>query len=255
MNRGQAWSRSANRDDLNPSLIKSILVEQLARAFTYSVSQGRTAPDLIRQDASLADLKAAVQLCQGCDIWQRASQAVFGEGNDHAEVMLIGEQPGNREDIEGRPFVGPAGRLLDEALEQAGILREKVYVTNIVKHFNSTQRGKFRIHKKPNAREIAACRPWIDAEIQWIRPKAIICLGATAAQALVGTRFRVSRDRGKLINSNLAPLVIATVHPSSILRAPDSEARHAEWERFVNDLKRIAQKLPPSALAGPMASG
>jgi uracil-DNA glycosylase len=165
--------------------------------------------------------------------------------------MLIGEQPGNREDIEGRPFVGPAGRLLDEALQQAGILRDKVYVTNVVKHFNSTQRGKFRIHKKPNASEIAACRPWIDAEIERIRPKAIICLGATAAQALIGRAFRVSRDRGKLISSKLAPLVTATVHPSSILRAPDSQTRHAESERFVLDLKRIAQRLPPSALAKP----
>lgn len=189
-----------------------------------------------------------MQRCRGCDIWQRASQAVFGEGDPRAEVMLVGEQPGNREDIEGHPFVGPAGKLLDEALGQAGILRAKVYVTNIVKHFNSTQRGKFRIHKKPNATEIAACRPWIEAEIERIAPKAIVCLGATASQALIGRSFRVSQERGKLMSSTLAPMITATVHPSSILRARDAEARHVEMRQFVDDLRKIAQHLPPSAL-------
>jgi uracil-DNA glycosylase len=148
--------------------------------------------DLIRPEASLSDLWKAAQECRGCDIWERATQAVLGEGSPDAEVILVGEQPGDREDIEGHPFVGPAGKLLDRALGEAGIERSKVYITNVVKHFNSTQRGKLRIHKKPNAREIAACRPWLDAEIARVRPKVIVCLGATAAQALISRAFRVS---------------------------------------------------------------
>jgi uracil-DNA glycosylase len=162
--------------------------------------------------------------------------------------MMVGEQPGDREDIEGHPFVGPAGKLLDRALAEAGIERSKVYITNVVKHFKSIQRGKLRIHKKPNAREMAACRPWLDAEIARVRPKVIICLGATAAQALIGPGFRVSRQRGELMESALAPLITATVHPSSVLRAPDEEARHREMRQFVDDLKKVAQHLPPSAL-------
>jgi len=162
--------------------------------------------------------------------------------------MLVGEQPGNREDIEGHPFVGPAGKLLDDALEQAGIDRAQVYVTNIVKHFNSTQRGKLRIHKKPNAREIAACRPWLEAEIARVGPKVIVCLGSTAAQALIARDFRVLRQRGEVMKSPLAPLLAATVHPSSILRAPDHESRHTAMRQFVEDLKTIARHLPASAL-------
>jgi DNA polymerase len=205
--------------------------------------------DLIRPDASLSDLWEAAQECRGCDIWQRATQAVLGEGGPGAEVMLVGEQPGDREDIEGHPFVGPAGKLLDRALEEAGIARGKVYITNVVKHFNSTQRGKIRIHKKPNAREIAACRPWLDAEIARVRPKVIVCLGATAAQALISRSFRVTTQRGELMESALAPLIGATVHPSSILRAPDDESRHREMRQFVEDLRQIAAYLPASALA------
>lgn len=204
--------------------------------------------DLITSCNSLFELREAIQLCRGCDIWRRATQAVFGEGDRRAEVMLVGEQPGNREDIEGRPFVGPAGKLLDEALALAGIERGRVYVTNIVKHFNSTERGKLRIHKKPNAEEIAACRPWLDAEIAKVRPKAIVCLGATAAQAIISKNFRVSGQRGQLVESTLAPVVTATVHPSSILRAPDDQSRHAEMKRFISDLKQIARHLPSSAL-------
>jgi len=163
--------------------------------------------------------------------------------------MLVGDQRGDREDIEGHPFVGPAGKILDRALEEAGIKRSKVYITNAVKHFNSIQRGRLRIHKKPNAREIAACRPWLDAEIARVRPKVIVCLGATAAQALISRTFRVSTQRGVLMESALAPLIGATVHPSSILRAPDEESRYREMRQFVDDLKKIAHHLPPSALA------
>jgi DNA polymerase len=205
--------------------------------------------DLITPAASLSDLRNAAQECRGCDIWERATQAVMGEGGPGAEVMLVGEQPGDREDIEGHPFVGPAGKVLDRALEEAGIKRSKVYITNAVKHFNSIPRGKLRIHKKPNAREIAACRPWLDAEIARVHPKVIVCLGATAAQALISRTFRVSTQRGVLIESALAPLIGATVHPSSILRAPDEESRHREMRQFVDDLKKIAHHLPLSALA------
>jgi len=204
--------------------------------------------DLIRPEASLSDLWKAAQDCRGCGIWERATQAVLGEGSPGAEVMMIGEQPGDREDIEGRPFVGPAGKLLNRALEEAGIERTKVYITNMVKHFNSIQRGKLRIHKKPSAREISACRPWLDAEIARVRPKVIVCLGATAAQALISRTFRVSTQRGQLMESVLAPLIVATVHPSSILRVPDEESRHREMRQFVDDLKKIAQYLPTSAL-------
>lgn len=204
--------------------------------------------DLIEPDSTFEDLRRAVQSCQGCDIWQRATQAVFGEGAPNAQVMLVGEQPGNREDLEGHPFVGPAGRLLDQALAKAGIERKRVYITNIVKHFNSTTRGKLRIHKKPNTDEIAACRPWLEAEIARVDPKVIVCLGATAAQALISRDFRVSRQRGEMMKSPLVPLITATVHPSSILRAPDAESRHAEMRHFVEDLKKIARQLPTSAL-------
>jgi DNA polymerase len=204
--------------------------------------------DLIRPESSLRDLWEAAQKCRGCDIWERATQAVLGDGSADAEVMLVGEQPGDREDIEGRPFVGPAGKLLDRALEEAGIERSQVYITNVVKHFNSIQRGKLRIHKKPNAQEIAACRPWLDAEIARVRPKVIVCLGATAAQALISRTFRVSTQRGQLMESALAPLIGATVHPSSILRAQDEELRHREMRQFVEDLKTFAGRLPASAL-------
>lgn len=209
---------------------------------------GRSPDELIEPDASLKELSIAVQSCKGCDIWRRATQAVFGEGVSGAEVMFVGEQPGNHEDLEGHPFVGPAGKLLDQALAQAGIERKRVYITNIVKHFNSTQRGKLRIHKKPDAEEIAACRPWLEAEIARVRPKGIVCLGATAAQALIARDFRVTRGRGELMKSQLAPWIAATVHPSSILRAPDDESRHSAMNEFVNDLRRIARHLPSSAL-------
>ncbi len=193
--------------------------------------------------ANLEHLQKAAKNCQACDLWEHATQTVFGEGSPKAKVMLIGEKPGDQEDREGKPFVGPAGKLLDAALEEAGIDRTKVYVTNAVKHFKWEARGKRRIHKKPNAAEIAACKPWLDAEIAALHPKVIVLLGATAAQALLGKAFRVTQQRGEFLKSELAPYVMATVHPSSILRAPDEETRHEARRRFVADLKRIGRIL------------
>ena len=191
--------------------------------------------------ASLNELAKAAKECKACDLWKRGTQTVFGEGGRNAKVMLVGEQPGNQEDLEGKPFVGPAGKLLDVALKEAGIDRRKVYVTNAVKHFKWEPRGKRRIHKKPNAAEIAACRPWLDAEIAALQPKVIVCLGATAAQALLGRDFRVTQHRGEFLNSPLVPVMMATVHPSSILRAPDEQTRHNEMERFIDDLKKVSK--------------
>src|SRR5579883_1754668 len=198
---------------------------------------------LFSENASLAELAEAAKDCKACDLWKRGTQTVFGEGGAHAKVMLVGEQPGNQEDLEGKPFVGPAGKLLDTALVEAGIDRTKVYVTNAVKHFKWEPRGKRRIHKKPNATEIAACRPWLDAEIALLKPRVVVCLGATAAQSLLGRDFRVTQHRGEFVKSPLAPYVMATVHPSSILRAPDDETRHEEMRRFVADLKKLAVVL------------
>jgi len=202
-----------------------------------------TAAPLISTNATLEELRERARTCRACDLWKRATQTVFGEGSADARVMLIGEQPGDREDLAGRPFVGPAGLLLDKALEQAGIERENVYVTNVVKHFNWEPRGKRRIHKKPNQLQIAACRPWLDAELAAVRPEVVVCLGATAAQALLGKKFRVTQQRGQMIPSTLAPFVTATVHPSSILRAPDDESRRREMKLFVADLARVAAVL------------
>jgi len=188
---------------------------------------------------TIRKLQAAAAGCQACDLWKSATQTVFGEGKQTSTVMLIGEQPGDREDLAGAPFVGPAGALLDKALAEAGIDRTAVYVTNVVKHFKWEPRGKRRIHKKPNAAEITACRPWLQAEIAVVKPRAIVCLGSTAAQAVIGPKFRVSAQRAQFVPSDLAPFVTATVHPSSILRAPGDEARHEEMRRFVDDLKAI----------------
>ena len=199
--------------------------------------------DLIPDRPTIPSVRDAAKACRACDLWKRGTQTVFGEGGRRAELMLVGEQPGDAEDLAGRPFVGPAGKLLDRALEAAGIDRAAVYVTNVVKHFKWEPRGKRRIHKKPNAGEISACRPWLDAEIQLVRPRAIVCLGATAAQALLGRQFRVTAHRGELIESPLAPMVLATVHPSSLLRAPDDESRRRETQRFIDDLRKIARAL------------
>jgi uracil-DNA glycosylase len=181
--------------------------------------------------------------CRACPLWERATQTVFGEGAAPAPVMLVGEQPGDQEDLQGRPFVGPAGRLLDEALEAAGIERDAAYVTNVVKHFKWTARGKRRIHAKPSWAEVAACRPWLDAELELVRPRVLVCLGATAAQALLGRAFRVTKERGTWVESDLAEHVTATIHPSAILRQRDDESRHAELQAFVQDLRLVAGVL------------
>ena len=198
-----------------------------------------SANDLIPPRASLSALKAAAADCQACDLWKKGTQTVFGDGSRRANVLFVGEQPGNEEDLTGKPFVGPAGKLFDNALEEAGIDRKQTYVTNVVKHFKWEPRGKRRIHKKPNAIEIAACRPWLEAEIALVKPEVIVALGATAAQALLGPQFRVTKQRGQFIESTLASYVMATVHPSSILRAPDDETRRLEYRRFVDDLKKL----------------
>ena len=214
-------------------------------------NQPGSAADLIPPKATLADLEHAAADCKACDLWRNATQTVFGEGQPRATIMLVGEQPGDQEDRIGRPFVGPAGRLLDQALRAAGIDRSQVYVTNVVKHFKwgPAERGKRRIHKKPRYSEIQACRPWLDAELERVQPQVLVCLGASAAQALLGKNFRVSRERGNFIESPLAPYTIATVHPSSILRAQDDESRYRQMKEFVEDLKKIARVIrrkPPA---------
>ena len=202
-----------------------------------------SAKDFFPERKSLKAFRDAAADCKGCELWKRGTQTVFGESPRRAQVLFVGEQPGNEEDLSGKPFVGPAGRLLDDALTEAGIDRTQIYLTNVVKHFKWEPHGKRRIHKKTNAGEIAACRPWLEAEISLIKPKVIVCLGATAAQTLLGPKFRVSKQRGQFIESTLAPYILATVHPSSILRAPDDETRHAEKRRFIDDLKKVAHVL------------
>lgn len=202
-----------------------------------------SAAGLIPQLGNLAELRNAAAGCKACDLWKRGTQTVFGEGAKKSRLMFVGEQPGNDEDLAGKPFVGPAGKLLDAALEEAGIDRRTVYVTNVVKHFKWEPRGKRRIHAKPNSIEISACLPWLNAELAVVKPDVLVCLGATAAQALLGKQFRVMQHRGEFIESPLAPHVMATVHPSSILRAPDDESRHAEKCRFVEDLKKVAKVI------------
>ena len=200
-------------------------------------------PNLLPARPTIDRVREVAAGCKACDLYKRGTQTVFGEGPKRAEIMLVGEQPGDAEDLDGHPFVGPAGKLLDRALEEAGIDRKVVYVTNVVKHFKWEPRGKRRIHSKPNAAEIGACRPWLETEIALVKPRALVCLGATAAQALLGKTFKVSRQRGEFVESSLAPLVSATVHPSSILRAPDDRARRDEMKRFVADLKNVAAAL------------
>jgi DNA polymerase len=199
-----------------------------------------TAAPLVPPKPTLPKLREAAATCKACPLWRTGTQTVFGEGAAHAEVVFVGEQPGDQEDLTGRPFVGPAGKLLDRALEEAGIDRSKVYVTNAVKHFKWQARGKRRIHQKPNWQEIAACRPWLDAELAVLKPRVLVCLGATAAQALLGRQFRVSKQRGELVESPLAESVIATVHPSSILR---SDNREAEFAELVRDLQKVADAV------------
>jgi DNA polymerase len=202
-----------------------------------------TAAPLVPPRPTIVSLRSAAAECRACDLWKRGTQTVFGEGARRAAVMFVGEQPGNEEDMAGRPFVGPAGRLLDRALDEAGIERSRTYVTNVVKHFKWEPRGKRRIHAKPDALEIFACHPWLEAELMVVRPQVVVCLGATAAQALLGKKFKVTQDRGKVFAAPLAPRVIATVHPSSILRAPDDETRRVEMRRFVDDLRKVAAAM------------
>ena len=196
-----------------------------------------TAADYLPEGRTLSALREAVQGCRGCDLYANATQAVFGDGPARAEIVMVGEQPGDQEDVRGKPFVGPAGKVLSEGLEEANIDRREVFVTNVVKHFRFDRRGKRRIHKKPSAEQVRACVPWLHAELDAVKPTALVALGATAAQDLLGRAFRVTKQRGEFVESPLAPLVMATVHPSSILRAPDEATRREEYARFVGDLR------------------
>jgi DNA polymerase len=192
---------------------------------------------------TLSALREAAAGCRACPLWETGTQAVFGEGAESAEVMFVGEQPGDQEDKQGRPFVGPAGRILDQALELAGIDRDTTYVTNAVKHFKWQARGKRRIHAKPTWSELTACRPWLEAELAVVSPRVLVCLGATAAQSLLGKQFRVTKERGRWVESDLAEHVTATIHPSAILRQRDDESRRRELDAFVQDLKLVASAL------------
>ena len=205
-----------------------------------------SALEFLPKSHTLPALRKAAQACKGCPLYSHATQAVFGEGATNAEIILIGEQPGDHEDIEGKPFVGPAGNLLDKCLEDAGIERSQVFITNAVKHFKWEPRGKRRLHKKPTLREIAACRPWLDAEIETVQPRLLICLGATAAQGLLGKKFLVTKHRGEIVELENYPPITATIHPSAILRAPDDESRHRERAQFIEDLKVAARHVSRS---------
>jgi len=205
-------------------------------------SSDETAARLVPERPTLPKLRAAAAGCTACDLYRTATQTVFGEGTAHAQAMFVGEQPGDQEDKAGRPFVGPAGRLFDEALEDAGIDRTQLYVTSVVKHFKWVARGKRRIHQKPNWKEIAACRPWLEAELAIVQPRVLVCLGATAAQTLLGRQFRVTKERGRPIESDLAEQVLATIHPSAILRG-DPKTREQEYAAFVADLRTVAELL------------
>ena len=206
-------------------------------------AQAPSAAPFVPARHSLSALREAVQDCRGCDLYRYATQAVLGEGPKSARIAMIGEQPGDEEDRRGHPFVGPAGKLLDRALLDAGIDRSTVYVSNAVKHFKFEERGKRRLHKKPGMSEIKACRPWLEAEMAIIKPRIIVCLGATAAQSILGPQYRLTRERGKFVEHPWAPLVTATVHPSAILRAPDDDQRHEEYRKFILDLKRVRETL------------
>jgi len=220
--------------------MKARFAEKISARGRMAENKAGTATPLIPPQPTIKKLQKAARDCRACPLWKTGTQTVFGEGSRHAKVVFVGEQPGNDEDLAGKPFVGPAGKLLDKALIEAGIDRDEVYVTNTVKHFKWESKGKRRLHKKPNGREIAACRPWLEAELEVLKPKVLVCLGATAAQALLGKEFRVSQQRGEFVESELVEHAVATVHPSSILRAPDEETRHAEMARFVADLKKVA---------------
>jgi DNA polymerase len=214
---------------------------RIARKRRRLDSPAGLAASLIPPRPTLTRLASAAKSCRACPLWRRATQTVFGEGSPAAKVVFVGEQPGFEEDLAGKPFVGPAGKVLDKGLIAVGIERSEVYVTNAVKHFKWEPKGNQHMHKKPNASEVAACLPWLHAELKVLRPTVVVCLGATAAQALLGKQFRVTKQRGQLMPSPLAPYVTATVHPASILRAPDDVSRHQEMKRFIEDLQTIAK--------------
>jgi DNA polymerase len=203
----------------------------------------RSAKSFVPEKADLAQLRKAAQVCRGCELYRNATQAVFGEGPEKARIVMVGEKPGDREDIEGKPFVGPAGKLLHRAMLEAGIDPEDVYITNAVKHFKFEKRGAKRLHKKPSGPEITACRPWLDAELDLIKPSIIVCLGATPAQALMGKEARVTKIRGDFRKHEAAEFITATIHPSALLRMPEEEQRHEEYRRFVEDLQKVREKL------------
>jgi uracil-DNA glycosylase len=242
-----------DRSGRNEASVRGPGRESLVRVNTIPMLRGTSggnadqmpdsAADLVPSRPSLPKLREAAAVCRACPLWEQATQTVFGAGTRTSAAVFVGEQPGDREDIEGKPFVGPAGRILDEALAQAGIDRRAVYVTNAVKHFKWEPRGKRRIHAKPNWSELAACRPWLEAELAVVRPEVLVCLGATAAQSLLGRQFRVTKQRGEWLDSDLAEHVTATIHPSSILRQRDEESRHEEMNKFVEDLKLVASVL------------
>jgi uracil-DNA glycosylase len=204
----------------------------------------RSALEFLPEKRDLASLQEAAKGCEGCDLYREATQVVFGQGRAHASILLVGEQPGDREDRQGEPFVGPAGQLLDKCLESANINRADVYITNAVKHFKWEPRGKIRLHKKPNSLEITACRPWLEAELAAVRPRIIVCLGATAAQALLGNDFRLTKHRGEVFPTQYAP-VTATIHPSAILRMTEPADREAEIAKLTSDLKFAAEHAVP----------
>jgi uracil-DNA glycosylase len=214
-----------------------------------AAQRGQTGPEpndatpFLPERPSLKALREAAAGCRGCHLWRGATQTVFGEGRKSSRVMLVGEQPGDREDREGEPFVGPAGRELDRGLEAAGIERAEAYVTNVVKHFKFEERGRRRIHQTPKRFEIDACKPWLEEELKQVKPEALVLMGATAAKALLGSSFRVTQHRGELLESDLAPIVTATIHPSAILRGPDEQSRAEEREAFAEDLRTVARAL------------
>ena len=202
-----------------------------------------SAEPLVPKTTNLRSIAEAAKACRACHLWRHGTQTVFGEGATHPEIMLVGEQPGDKEDVEGHPFVGPAGRVLNESLAQAGIDPKRVYITNAVKHFKWEPRGQRRLHKKPNRAEMGACRPWLEAEIRVLQPQIIVCLGSTAAQSVIGPGIKVTEKRGQFMSSILGPEVMVTVHPSSLLRVPDHDKRIEEREKFVSDLKKVAERL------------